>query len=150
MDDPSVAIYWDFENIHASVYDTINGKSAYKSGHKYSVQEPLVDVQKVFDYAASFGNIVINKAYCNWQWLSRYRDVLLQNSIELIQLFPPGSSAKNGADIKMALDAVDDVNKFDHITYLVIVRQIKSLSKLFVNCLKCTGIRGFLKQRYAQ
>lgn len=36
-------------------------------------------------------------------------------------MFPPGSSAKNGADIKMALDAIDDVNIFSHIKYLVIV-----------------------------
>jgi uncharacterized protein (TIGR00288 family) len=122
MDEPSVALYWDFENIHASLYNDAYGPNSYsKSDNRFSVQEPLVDVQKVFDFAASFGNIVINKAYCNWQWLGRYRDVLLKNAIELIQLFPPGASAKNGSDIKMALDAVEDIIRFRHINYIVIV-----------------------------
>ena len=122
MEESSVAIYWDFENIHASLYDQKNGNNTYqRSENRFSVQEPLVDVQKIYDFASSFGNIVINRAYCNWQWLSRYRDVLLKNAIELVQMFPPGSSAKNGADIKLALDAVEDIIKFEHIEYVVVV-----------------------------
>jgi uncharacterized LabA/DUF88 family protein len=38
---------------------------------------------------------------------SRYRDALLQCAVELIQLFPPGGSAKNGADISLCLDAME-------------------------------------------
>ncbi len=122
MDEQSVGVYWDFENIHASLYNNTHGSGSYsKSENRFTVQEPLVDIQKVFDYAASFGNIVINKAYCNWQWYSRYRDSLLTSAIELIQMFPPGSSAKNGADIKMSLDAVEDILRFPHIHYIVVV-----------------------------
>jgi uncharacterized protein (TIGR00288 family) len=122
MEDPSVALYWDFENIHASLYNAIHGASAYgRNENRFTVQEPLVKIHGVYDHAASFGNVVINKAYCNWQWFSRYRDSLLTNSVELIQLFPPGSSAKNGADIKMSLDAIEDILRFPHIEYMVIV-----------------------------
>jgi len=122
MEEKSVGIYWDFENIHASLYTSSHGANSYgKNENRFTVQEPLVDVQKIFDYAASFGNIVINKAYCNWQWFSRYRDSLLTNAVELIQMFPPGSSAKNGADIKMSLDAVEDILRFSHIHYIVVV-----------------------------
>ncbi len=122
MDDASVALYWDFENIHASLYNSIHGAGSYgKKENRFSVQEPLVKIQGIYDYAASFGNVVINKAYCNWQWLSRYRDSLLTSSVELIQMFPPGASAKNGADIKMSLDAVEDILRFPHIEYIVIV-----------------------------
>ena len=42
------------------------------------------------------------------------RDGLLQNAVELIQLFPPGA-AKNGADIKLCLDATEDIGRFRHI-----------------------------------
>lgn len=122
MDEASVAIYWDFENIHASLYNGIYGQNSYgRKENRFTVQEPLVEIQGIYDHAASFGNIVINKAYCNWQWFSRYRDSLLTNSVELIQMFPPGMSAKNGADIKMSLDAIEDVLRFPHIQYLVIV-----------------------------
>ena len=122
MEDSSVAVYWDFENIHASLVNSAHGANTYgKNENRFSVQEPLVKINSIYDYAASFGNVVINKAYCNWQWFSRYRDSLLTNSVELIQMFPPGTSAKNGADIKMSLDAIEDIIRFSHIEYIVIV-----------------------------
>jgi len=122
MDEKSVAIYWDFENIHASLYIEEHGKGSYGNGsNRFVPQEAIVDVKKIVNFAASFGNIVINKAYCNWQWYGKYRDELLTNSVELIQMFPPGTSAKNGADIKMSLDAMEDLMRFAHIGYIVIV-----------------------------
>ena len=39
----------------------------------------------------------------------------------MIQLFPPGPSAKNGADIKLCLDAADDITRFSHIGTVLIV-----------------------------
>ena len=71
--------------------------------------------------AASFGPVAINRAYCNWQYFGRYRDALLQSAVELIQLFPPGASAKNGADIKLCLDATEDISRFAHIGTVIIV-----------------------------
>jgi uncharacterized LabA/DUF88 family protein len=46
---------------------------------------------------------------------------LLRHAIELIQLFPPGGSAKNGADIRLCLDAMEDVQRFGHIGTVVVV-----------------------------
>jgi hypothetical protein len=80
-----------------------------------------VDVQAVVELAASFGSIAVNRAYGNWQYYGRYRDALLQAAVELIQLFPPGGSAKNGADIKLCLDAAEDIGRFAHIGTVVIV-----------------------------
>lgn len=116
----SVALYWDFENIHASLYDQINGSGAYRA-NRFLPQEPLVDVQGIIEFAASFGTVAINKAYCNWLSFSRYRNALLQGAVELIQLFPPGQSAKNGADIKLCLDLTEDMLRFPHISAIVIV-----------------------------
>jgi NYN domain/OST-HTH/LOTUS domain len=45
----------------------------------------------------------------------------LQSAVELIQLFPPGASAKNGADIKLCLDATEDISRFAHIGTVIIV-----------------------------
>lgn len=39
----------------------------------------------------------------------------------MIQLFPPGASAKNGADIKLCLDATEDISRFAHIGTVIIV-----------------------------
>lgn len=118
---PSVALYWDFENLHASLCEARQEGAYSKQDNRFRVQEPLIDVQAVVDLAASFGPIAINRAYCNWQYFSRYRDALLQSAVELIQMFPPGGSAKNGADIKLCLDAVEDMGRFAHIGTLIIV-----------------------------
>ncbi len=118
----SVALYWDFENLHASLFEAVHGDGSYgKSDGRFKAQEPFIDVQAVVELASSFGPIAINRAYCNWQYLGRYRDALLQGAVELIQLFSPGPNAKNGADIKLCLDAVEDINRFSHIGTVVIV-----------------------------
>lgn len=120
MSKDTVAVYWDFENIHAGLVDAKSGQGTYQK-QSWKPQEVLVDVQAIYDFAASYGNIAINKAYCNWQWYAKYRQALLKTSVELIQMFPPGASAKNGADIKLSLDALDDVLRFPHISSIVIV-----------------------------
>ena len=121
-DNQSVALYWDFENLHASLVEAAFGEGTYgKPDNRFKVQEPLVQVQAVLELAASFGPVAINRAYCNWQYFGRYRDALLQGAVELIQLFPPGASAKNGADIKLCLDAVEDITRFGHIGTVIIV-----------------------------
>ena len=118
----SVALYWDFENLHAGLFEAVHGDGSYgKSDGRFKAQEPFIDVQAVVELASSFGPIAINRAYCNWQYLGRYRDALLQGAVELIQLFSPGPNAKNGADIKLCLDAVEDINRFAHIGTVLIV-----------------------------
>lgn len=118
----SVALYWDFENLHAGLVEAKYGEGTYsKPDNRFKPQEPLVDVQAVVEMCASFGPIAINRAYCNWQWYGRYRDSLLQAAVELIQLFPPGSSAKNGADIKLCLDATEDIGRFSHIGTVIVI-----------------------------
>jgi len=121
QEEPSVALYWDFENLHASLAEARQEGAYSKQDNRFKVQEPLIDVQAVVELAASFGPIAINRAYCNWQYFSRYRDALLQSAVELIQLFPPGGSAKNGADIKLCLDAMEDLGRFSHIGTVIIV-----------------------------
>jgi hypothetical protein len=118
----SVALYWDFENLHAGVLESKHGEGTYaKPDNRFKPQEPLVDVQALVELAASFGPVAINRAYGNWQFFGRYRDALLQNAVELIQLFPPGASAKNGADIKLCLDAAEDIGRFGHIDTVIII-----------------------------
>ncbi len=121
-DHRSVALYWDFENLHASLVEDRLGEGHYaKPDSRFKVQEPLVDIEAIVGLAASFGPVAINRAYCNWQYFGRYRDDLLQTAVELIQLFPPGASAKNGADIRLALDVAEDIGRFGHIGTVIVV-----------------------------
>jgi NYN domain/OST-HTH/LOTUS domain len=118
----SVALHWDFENLHAGVLEAKYGEGAYsRPDSRFRPQDPVIDVQALVEMAASFGSVAINRAYGNWQFFSRYRDALLETSVELIQLFPPGASAKNGADIKLCLDAMEDISRFSHISTVIII-----------------------------
>lgn len=117
-----VAVYWDFENLHARLVEDRQGDGAYNTPDgRFKAQEPLVQVQKLTDFAATLGPIAIHRAYCNWQYFGRYREALLGVAIDLVQLFPPGASAKNGADIRLCLDAQEDSARFSHIGQYVII-----------------------------
>ncbi len=118
----SVALYWDFENLHAALVEEHAGEGAYaKPDARFRVQEPLVDVAAIVALAAGLGPLAVNRAYANWQYLGRYRDALLQGAIDLVQMFPPGAAAKNGADIRLSLDALEDVTRLGHVGTVVVV-----------------------------
>ena len=121
MNPGSVALYWDFENLHAGLAEEKDPGCYARPDNRFKVQEPLVDVNAVVAVAATYGPIAVHRAYCNWQFFGRYRDALLQNAIDLVQLFPPGATAKNGADIRLCLDAVEDVTRWPNITTVVVV-----------------------------
>jgi hypothetical protein len=115
-DSPSVVLYREFENLHAGLMKAACGEVAYAKHDKpLQPQEPFIDVQTLVKLGASFGLVAINRAYGNWQYFDRYRVALLQSAVELIQLFPAGALAKNGADIKLCLDATEDINRFAQI-----------------------------------
>ncbi len=120
MDRP-VALYWDFENVHAGLCDEQDPGAYARNDVRFKPQEPLVDVQAVADLAASYGPLAIHRAYGNWQFFGRYRDVLLQHAIDLVQLFPPGGLTKNGADIRLCLDAAQDMACHPHIGTVIVV-----------------------------
>ena len=155
MSKDAVAVYWDFENIHASLFDAKNGRGAYSKQSRFAPQDILVDVQAVYDFAATYGDVAINKAYCNWQWYAKYRHALLKTAVEMIQIFPPGASAKNGADIKLSLDALDDVLRFPYIGSVVVIggdsdfiplaQKIKTAGKELIG----VGCKGSTNQHWA-
>lgn len=120
---PVVAVYWDFENLHAALYDRARagGKRYLKPDSRNAEQDALVNVGAVMDYAASFGSVAVKRAYNNWQRFGSYRDVLNLAGIDLIQIYPRGENAKNGADIRLALDALEDAMRFPRLTHFVVV-----------------------------
>ncbi|WP_298826351.1 NYN domain-containing protein [uncultured Piscinibacter sp.] len=116
----SVAIYWDFENLHASLVDGLHGQGTYQAS-RFRPQDALVDVEALVEFALSLGPLAINRAFANWLSFNRYKQALLQSAVELIQVFPPGASAKNGADIKLCLDVLEDMTRFPHIGTIIVV-----------------------------
>ncbi len=130
--DAAVAVYWDFENVHASLMDDMGGPGSYRAGW-YRPQEPLVDIDPVVEYAATFGRIVVHRAYCNWQYYGRYRDELQAHAVDLVQLFPLTGS-KNGADIRLVLDVAEDLQRHPYLSHVVIVASDSDYTSLAQQC----------------
>jgi uncharacterized LabA/DUF88 family protein len=141
MTDPGVtrvAVYIDFDNIVISRYDQIHGRGQFqrdkvrgfdrieKSADPEIVEklrQATVDVGAVIDFASSFGTLVLTRAYADWsaQVNADYRGQLVSRAVDLVQLFPAAAYAKNGADIRLAVDAVEDMFRLPDLTHVVIV-----------------------------
>jgi NYN domain/OST-HTH/LOTUS domain len=132
--DAGVAIYWDFENVHACVLDELRGEGAYRAA-RFKPQEPVVDIDPVVEYAATVGRIVVHRAYGNWQYFGRYRDEVQAHAVELVQLFPLTAS-KNGADIRLVLDVAEDMQHQAHVTHVIVVASDSDYTSLAQRCRK--------------
>ncbi|RUR00891.1 NYN domain-containing protein [Labedella endophytica] len=136
--DARVAVYIDFDNIVISRYDQVHGRSqfmrdkarAYSSSAKASdtdmagkLTEATVDIGAVIDFASSFGTLVLTRAYADWSAPvnADYRGQLVSRAVDLVQLFPAAAYAKNGADIRLAVDAVEDMFRLPDLTHVIIV-----------------------------
>ena len=133
-----VAVYIDFDNIVISRYDQVHGRGQFQrdkvrgSGRADRPADPeiaeklrraSVDVGAVIDFASSFGTLVLTRAYADWSdpVNAGYRGQLVSRAVDLVQLFPAAAYAKNGADIRLAVDAVEDMFRLPDLTHVVIV-----------------------------
>ncbi len=78
------------------------------------------ELTDLMEYLQSRGPVVIKRAYADWTRFSRYRDDMLNNSIDLIQLYNV-RAGKNRADIRMALDAFETAVTREQIQTIVLV-----------------------------
>ncbi len=64
------------------------------------------EVTNLMEHLQSRGPAVVKRAYADWSRFARYRDAMMNNSIDLIQIFSV-RTGKNRADIRMAIDAFE-------------------------------------------
>jgi hypothetical protein len=135
MAEPSegrVGVYLDFDNVVISRYDQLHGRGDfYRDNAKLSatdtarqrLEEARVDIGAILDYAASFGTLAVSKAYADWSAPvnASYRTQLVNRAVDLVQLFPVTSGGKNGADIRLAVDVLEDLFRLGDLTHVIIV-----------------------------
>lgn len=133
--DTRVAVYLDFDNIVISRYDQVHGRQRFsKDKVRTAGREPrsdiadklaaaTVDVGAIIDFASSFGTLVLTRAYADWSAdvNADYRGQLVGRAVDLVQLFPAAAYGKNGADIRLAVDAVEDMFRLPDLTHVVLV-----------------------------
>ena len=102
----NIAVFIDFDNIEIGVKNTL--------GQQF-------DVGTILDAIKERGEVVTKIAYADWTRAGEYSRTLTQHAIRLVQrnLTPGGD--KNGADINLALDALEMAFTHPHINAYVIV-----------------------------
>ena len=100
-----IALFVDFENIAIGARE--RGGS--------------LDMGVIVDALAERGRVVVRRAYADWNLFSEYRQNLVGQRIEMIEIPQrTGMVRKNAADIKLAVDAIELAFQRDFVTTFVI------------------------------
>lgn len=108
-----VAVYLDFDNVVISRREQSNRDGVDSS----------VDLDAILDFASSFGTVATSRAYADWSRAENaaYQQQLVRRAVFLVQMFTTSGKIKNGADIRLAIDVVEDLSLFPDITHVVVV-----------------------------
>ena len=101
-----IAVFIDFDNIEIGVKTTLHTQ---------------FDIAAILDGIKERGEVVTKVAYGDWKRAGDYGRMMSNHAIRMVQrnLTPGGD--KNGADINLALDALEMAFTHDHINAFVIV-----------------------------
>lgn len=111
----SMALFCDFENIALGVRDA---------------HYAAFDIQKVLERLLLKGNIVVKKAYCDWDRYKEFKAAMHEAAFELIEIPHVRMSGKNSADIRMVVDALDLCYTKAHVDTFVIISGDSDFSPL--------------------
>jgi len=110
-----MAVFCDFENVALGVRD---------------VKISSFDIRKVLERLLLKGNIVVKKAYCDWDRYKTFKSAMHEASFELIEIPHVRQSGKNSADIRMVVDALDLCYTKTHVETFVIISGDSDFSPL--------------------
>ena len=110
-----MAVFCDFENVALGVRDA-----------NYAA----FDIGKVLERLLLKGNIVVKKAYCDWQRYKEFKAGMHEAAFELIDIPHVRQSGKNSADIRMVVDALDLCYTKAHVDTFVIISGDSDFSPL--------------------
>ena len=94
--DATMAVFLDLENIALGAHDA---------------DFPAFDIRKVLERLLLKGQIVVKKAYCDFERYKTFKRGLHEAAFELIEIPHVRQSGKNSADIRMVVDALDLLKK---------------------------------------
>ncbi|MCC7008302.1 MAG: NYN domain-containing protein [Acidobacteria bacterium] len=101
-----IAVFIDFDNIEIGVKNTLGAS---------------FDAGLVLEALKERGEVVSKTAYSDWQRAGGYSRALTQHAIRMVQRNMTPGGDKNGADINLALDALEMAFTHPHINAFVIV-----------------------------
>src|SRR6266498_3763459 len=101
-----IAVFIDFDNIEIGVKSTLQRE---------------FDVSLVLEALKERGEIITKIAYANWGRMENSTRQLSEYAVQMVQRDPSPRGDKNGADINLALDALELAFTHDHINAFAII-----------------------------
>jgi uncharacterized protein (TIGR00288 family) len=111
----NMAVFCDFENVAIGVREA-----------NYAA----FDIQKVLERLLLKGNVVVKKAYSDWDRYKEFKAAMHEAAFELIEIPHVRQSGKNSADIRMVVDALDLCYTKLHLDTFVIISGDSDFSPL--------------------
>jgi uncharacterized protein (TIGR00288 family) len=111
----NMALFCDFENVALGVRDANYAQ---------------FDISRVLERLLLKGDIVVKKAYCDWDRYKEFKAGMHEASFELIDIPHVRMSGKNSADIRMVVDALDLCYTKTHVDTFVIISGDSDFSPL--------------------
>lgn len=102
----NIAVFVDYDNIEIGLKSTLR--------RDFDVSLPL-------DALKERGDIVAKFAYANWGRQEPATRQMAENAVQMVQRIPSPRGDKNGADINLALDALEMAFTHDHVNAFAIV-----------------------------
>src|SRR5437764_11807724 len=102
----NIAVFVDYDNIEIGVKSTLR--------REFDVSLPLGALKERGDIVAKF-------AYANWGRQEGATRQMAENAVQMVQRIPSPRGDKNGADINLALDALEMAFTHAHVNAFAIV-----------------------------
>jgi uncharacterized LabA/DUF88 family protein len=101
-----IAVFIDFDNIEIGVKTTLNTQ---------------FDIGAVLEAVKERGEVITKVAYGDWKRSGEHGRAMAQHAVRMVQRVMTPGGDKNGADINLALDALEMAFTHSHINAFVIV-----------------------------
>jgi len=102
----TIAVFVDYDNIEIGVKSTLQRD---------------FDVSLALDAFKERGDIVAKFAYANWSRQESATRRMAENAVQMVQRIPSPRGDKNGADINLALDALEMAFTHEHVNAFAII-----------------------------
>jgi uncharacterized protein (TIGR00288 family) len=106
QDKLNIAVFVDYDNIEIGLKSTLRRE---------------FDVSLALDALKERGDIVAKFAYANWGRQDGATRQMAENAVQMVQRIPSPRGDKNGADINLALDALEMAFTHTHVNAFAIV-----------------------------
>lgn len=99
-----IALFIDFENLVTNT----------------GITPSSFDLQPALDRLLEKGKVIYRRAYCDWARFREAKSHLHEHGVDLVDVPPSTRSGKNGADMRLVIDALELCYAREHINTFVI------------------------------